>query len=316
MDPVLQRISIRTVPVPEIICDAVSAETVWKKLVDPASLYDEWALRINFLDPSESRLHLLTDNPDDPAAMLPLQCKKSDGSLRFIGSPFLERNRGFALPRAGDALGQLYRSLPRGTLLDDIAADDPARAELPVRPSDPAYVLDRAAVNYENRDSLYRFVPKNIRENLRKIGKKVAAGEITVTGSELGSTLARIRDLQRVRFGADSWLESPFIYDAFSNLAEISGSIGATTACISMQAGDAVIAGCISLRYRDTYYMLMEGVNSTASFSGLGSYLHFHCMADAFDAGCQRIDTGIGDCGWKERWGLEPLPQYLFENSV
>ena len=300
---------------PGIIGDVASAAGVWKKLVDPAGLYDEWALRINFLDSSEFALHLLTDDPDDPGAMLPLQRKRSDGSLRFLGSPFLERNRGFAMPHAVGALGQLYRSLPTATVLDDISGDDPARADLSLRPSDPAYILDRSAVNYENRDSLYRFVPKNIRENLRKIGKKIASGEIEARHAELDVTLARIRDLQRARFGEDSWLESPFIYTAFAGLDAISASIDAQTDCVLIEAGDTVIAGCISVRYRDTFYMLMEGVNSTASFSGLGSYLHYHCMANAFDEGCRRIDTGIGDCGWTERWGLEPLPQYLFENS-
>ncbi len=301
---------------PAIIGDAAGAESVWNKLVDPASLYDEWAMRINFLDSSEFALHLLTDDADSPGAMLPLQRKRADGSLRFIGSPFLERNRGFAAPQAGNALAQLYRGLPKGTVLDDISGDDPACAGLPLRPSDPAYVLDRSAVHYENRDSLYRFLPKGVKENLRKIGKKIASGEIAVFDSELGFTLDRIRGLQRARFGEDSWLESPFIYDSFANLGAISGSINATITCLSMQAGDTTIAGCISVRYRDTFYMLMEGVNSTTSFSGLGSYLHFHCMADAFDEGCQRIDTGIGDCGWKERWGLAPLPQYLLEISV
>ncbi len=301
---------------PEVIGDATGAQSVWNKLVDPANLYDEWALRINFLDPSEFTLHLLTDDPDNPGAMLPLQRKRSDGSLRFLGSPFLERNRGFALPQAVDALAQLYRSLPKGTMLDDISGDDPARADLSFRPSDPAYVLDRSAVGYENLDSLYRYVPKNIRENLRKIGKKIASGEIEVAPAELEFTLDRIKDLQRARFGEDSWLESPFICTAFASLDAVSASVDANTDCILMRASDAIIAGCISVRYRETFYMLMEGVIGTASFSGLGSYLHYHCMAHAFDQGCRRIDTGIGDCGWKERWGLEPLPQYLFENSA
>ncbi len=301
---------------PEIIGDTVVAATAWNKLVEPANLYDEWALRINFLDSAEFALHVLTDDPECPTAILPLQRKRSDGSLRFLGSPFLERNRGFALPQAVDALAQLYRGLPNGTVLDDICGDDPARNELSFRQSDPAYVLDRSAVNYENRDSLYRFVPKNIRENLRKIGKKITAGEIAVVDAGLGFALDRIRALQRLRFGEDSWLESPAIYRAIASLDAVAASIDAKTDCIVVTAGDEVIAGCISVRYRETFYMLMEGVNSTAAFSGLGSYLHYHCMAHAFDAGCQRIDTGIGDCGWKERWGLEPLPQYLFEISA
>lgn len=298
-----------------IINDAAVAEAAWKKLVQPTNLYDEWALRINFMDLAEHSLHLLIDDPDSPAVMLPLQRKRSDGSFRFIGSPFLERNRGFALPQHGGGLARLYRSLPNGTVLDDISADDPACIDLAMRQSDPAYVLDRAAVDYSARETLYQFLPKNIKENLRKIGKKIAAGEIQAKDSELGFTLDQIKRLQYTRFGDDSWLESPFIYQAIANLDAVAGSINATASCTLMQAGGDVIAGCISIRYRDYFYMLMEGVNSNASYSGLGSYLHFHCMADAFDGGCERIDTGIGDCGWKERWGLEPIPQYLFESS-
>ena len=96
----------------EIISDIGIAESVWKKMVCPANLYDEWAIRINFLDSSEYTLHMLTDNRERPAAMLPLQRKKSDGSLGFLGSPFLERNRGFASPQSAAELGRLYRSLP------------------------------------------------------------------------------------------------------------------------------------------------------------------------------------------------------------
>lgn len=291
------------------------AQSIWQKLVRPASLYDEWALRINFLDASENVLHILTDHPDNPGAMLPLQRKIADGGLRFIGSPFLERNRGFALPESAGTLEQLYRSLPAGTLLDDISGDDPACAASGFRPSDPAYILDRQAVNYENRDSLYRFLPKNIRENLRKIDKKIAAGEITAMETNLDSALGQIKRLQYARFGEDSWLESPHIYRAIARLDAIAAAINASVSCLSMQAADEVIAGCISVFYRGGYYMLMAGVNSSAAYSGLGSYLHYHCMAHAFDQGCEHIDTGIGDCGWKERWGLRPLPQYLFETG-
>ena len=300
---------------PEVISDTVEAETLWRKLVRPGNLYDEWAIRSNFLDAAEQALHVLTDDPDNPAAMLPLQRSRSDDSLRFIGSPFLERNRGFAAPGCADRLERLYRALPAGTLLDDIAGDDPACRGPAFRPSDPAYILDRQAVDYETPDSLYRFLPKNIRENLRKIGKKIAAGDISVMQSELGFTLDRVRHLQHARFGDDSWLESPHIYQAVSRLDAIAGSIGASVSCVSMQSGDEVIAGCISVSYRGGYYMLMAGVNSTDAFSGLGSYLHYQCMTEAFDQGCNHIDTGIGDCGWKERWGLRSVPQYLFEAS-
>ena len=271
-------------------------------------------MRINFLDASEYALHVLTDNVDRPSAILPLQRKQSDSSLRFIGSPFLERNRGFALPHSGDALMQLYGTLPKATLLDDISSDDPACIDLSFRQSDPAFVLDRSALDYKNRDSLYQFLPKNIKENLRKIDKKISSGEIAVKHSELGFTLDQIRRLQRARFGDESWLESPVIYGAISNLDAVARSINAKSCCILMQAGDDVIAGCISIRYQNCFYMLMEGVNSSSTYSGLGSYLHYHIMAFAFDEGCHRIDTGIGDCGWKERWGLEPQAQYLFEN--
>lgn len=298
---------------PRVIGDIGIAQTAWEKMVRPANLYDEWPIRINFFDACEYALHILTNDPDSPAAILPLQRSKTDGSLRFIGSPFLERNRGFALPGAERALAQLYRALPAGTVLDDISADDPACTDRGFRPSDPAYILDRQAVGYENPDSLYRFLPKNIRENLRKIGRKISSGEVSVTESDLGFTLDQVKRLQHARFGDDSWLESPHVYRAISNLKAVSASIDASVSCILMQAGNDVIAGCVSLCYRGSFYMLMAGVNSTASYSGLGSYLHYHCMTHAFDRGCEHIDTGIGDCGWKERWGLRPVPQYLFE---
>ena len=298
---------------PRVISDIEIAQAAWKKLVRPANLYDEWPIRINFLDASEYALHILTDNPDSPTAMLPLQRSKADGSLRFIGSPFLERNRGFALSGADSLLEQLYGALPNSTVLDDISADDPACAGSGFRPSDPAYILERQALDYKNPDSLYRFLPKNIRENLRKIGRRITSGEISVTESDPAFTLDQIKRLQHARFGQDSWLESAHIYRAISNLNAISASIDAPISCILMQAGSDVIAGCISLSYQGSFYMLMASVNN--SFSGLGSYLHYHCMTYAFDQGCERIDTGIGDCGWKERWGLRAVPQYLFEAS-
>ncbi|NND00183.1 MAG: GNAT family N-acetyltransferase [Gammaproteobacteria bacterium] len=299
---------------PTIISDVASAEALWNKLVRPVSLYDEWSMRVGFLDSSEYDLHLLTDDAGDSGAMLPLQRQRSDDKLRFIGSPFLERNRGYALPYATGALAELYHSLPKGTLLDDISAADPVCDDSSFRQSDPAYVLDRSSLDYQNRDSLYQFVPKNIRENLRKIGKRVDSGEIEIVPSELGFTLEQIKRLQHDRFGDDSWLESPAIYSAIANLDTVAKSIAASTDCTVMRTSDEIIAGCISMRYRDCFYMLTEGVKSTASLSGLGSYLHYHCMASAFDEGCRLIDTGIGDCGWKERWGLALVPQYLFEN--
>ena len=84
---------------------------------------------------------------------------------------------------------------------------------------------------------------------------------------------------------------------------------------VTLVSQNVVVAACISAIYHSTYYMLAAAAKHDPAWSGLGSYLYYTCMLRGFDAGCDQIDTGIGDCGWKERWGLQTIPQFLFSNK-
>ena len=247
--------------------------------------------------------------------MLPLQQSKESGKLSFIGAPFMERNRGFFRTGFEDKLCDAYLALPPGTELDDIAASDPITRSGFCTPGDPAYVLHKNHFDFQQPDDLYHYLPKNIRENLRKTRKKIEAGTLLVERPAPQEALKQARVLSKQRFGDDSWLEVPNVLNGFSELVRTGATFGVTLDAVTLVSEDVVVAASIAAIYRSTYYMLAAAVLHDPAWSGLGSYLYYTCMLHGFETGCDQIDTGIGDCGWKERWGLQTVPQFLFTND-
>jgi CelD/BcsL family acetyltransferase involved in cellulose biosynthesis len=297
------------------ISDPAIIQAAWQDLVHPEYLYDEWRFRRCFFDDKNQRLSVYVDNETAPTAMLPLQQHKDSGKLSFIGAPFMERNRGFCRTGFEDKLRDAYLALPHGTELDDIAPNDPITRSGYCIPGDPAYVLHRDQVDLQQPDGLYRYLPKNIKENLRKIRKKVDSGTLLVVHTSPQEALKQTRLLSRKRFSEDSWLEVPYVVDGFAELFRTGAEFGVTMDAVTLVSQNVVVAACISATYRSTYYMLAAAAEHDPAWSGLGSYLYYACMLRGFDAGCDQIDTGIGDCGWKERWGLQTIPQFLFSNK-
>jgi CelD/BcsL family acetyltransferase involved in cellulose biosynthesis len=297
------------------VSDPAVVQTAWQELVQPEYLYDEWRFRQCFLDHDHQRLSVYLDKEMAPDTMLPLQQCKITDELSFIGAPFMERNRGFCRPGFEDKLCNAYLALPQGTVLDDIAPNDPITRSGYCVPGDPAYVLHRDQVGLQQPDSLYRFLPKNIRENLRKTRKKIEAGTLFVEHPSPQEVLKQARALSHERFGDESWLEVPYVVNGFSELFRSGDVFGARMDTVSLVSQNVVVAASISVNYRSTYYMLAAAAKHDPAWSGLGSYLYYTCMLRGFEAGCEQIDTGIGDCGWKERWGLQTIPQFLYSSS-
>lgn len=276
------------------------------------NIYDEWEIRELFFDPEQYSLLFFVDDLSNPGALIPLQKSLNDNSLSFFASPFLERNRCFYKTGCESAVIHGYLGLPRNTKLDDIAMIDPICTSEYSKASDPAYFLEKTTINYTDDNSLYHYLPKNIRENIRKIRKKISSCELEEEHTDLPDAVTSIKGMLQGSFGADSWLESKKIHDAFLQLDSITEKIGGEVVSVSLKKDALTFGSCISVIYRDTFYMLMAGTNRSANLSGVGSYLYYYCMNLAFSLGCSRIDTGIGDCGWKERWKLQKEQQSIF----
>lgn len=284
-------------------------------MVQPEYLYDEWRFRQCFFDADQQQLRAYLDDTLAPGAMLALQQCRDSGKLSFIGAPFMERNRGFCRPGFEDKLRDIYLALPQGTVLDDIAPNDPITRSGFCVPGDPAFVLHRDHVGLQQPDGLYRYLPKNIRENLRKTRKKIEAGTLLVEHPSPQETLEQIRALAHARFGDESWLEVPYVANGLAELLRTGTEFGVTVDAVALVSQHVVVAACLSATYRSTYYMLAAAALHDPAWSGLGSYLNYASMLRGFELGCEQVDTGIGDCGWKERWGLQTIPQFLFTNS-
>ena len=73
-------------------------------------------------------------------------------------------------------------------------------------------------------------------------------------------------------------------------------------------------AASLSIKYNNIWYYLITGANFK-DFPGLGKYLVKANIDSAIQEGMSYFDAGLGDCGWKNLWHFDKIPQYLFKKE-
>ena len=114
-------------------------------------------------------------------------------------------------------------------------------------------------------------------------------------------------DLNLKNFGEKSSFHFPFRKEIFRDLLKLNYEPILLTSIIN----DKKEAVSFALKYKDKFISLNSGVNS-ASFPWLEKYLILKKVAKAIELKCRIFDACVGDCGWKENWHLEKIPQFKY----
>ena len=165
---------------------------------------------------------------------------------------------------------------------------------------------------------LERQLGKSLRTNIeyyeRKLGREGALEIRRFHGSadagwstaidDLGSVESKswqFREGGRLRFHGES-------NAAFWRSLLVSGRFGEAATAWVMYFNGEPVSFCFCLDCGATRYILANNYAQSVHRYSTGSVLYKHVFRDAFETRCiQRINIGLGDPGYKSRWGAQPV---------
>lgn len=301
-----------------IINNLEDVEQIWGTLVVPDTLYDEYAFRFSFFDSEESDLYVAVDSLHRPQVLLPLEQNKKTKTIRFIGTPFLERNRGFHASKSTADLVQLYEKVIATKLceLDDIATSDPVTKTQLTVGDESAYIYDFAKQKVSSVSDLHSIVSTRLAERL-VTAESYIDREICIEDVSQNETVDVLKEISFERFGEDSWLENPVISNAVRKLPQITTTqpLEVVSRILVTKTGHSV-GGHIGIVHNNTYYTLFSAARYAEALPEIGTLVHVTAFKMALESNCSYLDTGLGDCGWKTRWGFETVPQFKIIHTL
>jgi len=292
------------------VTDIRKAESVWRALSPQETVFDDWDFRCAFYKHEPYPLGFFVaeetsaSGQKELVGLMPLQLHPQHGWEFFAEDPS-EENRPFVRPGYEQIIPQLYAAIPAPAKCFDIAGEDDFTKNLPLE--DYVYFLpldDWADFNDYLRARLSSKKQRNFRSDLRKL----EPFKPTVRWNE-PSDLEEVFRLNTQKF-ADSYL------GADHERAGWRGLLGAGLNCqiVSVNLAGAVKAASFSIVYKDTYFYLINGLET--GVPGLGKYLNQVNIERAISLGAKFFDAGLGDCNWKEAWHFERRPQYNFIKPI
>ncbi|MCA9365703.1 hypothetical protein KC723_02315 [Candidatus Kaiserbacteria bacterium] len=301
----------------EITKDSKELAKVWEKLVNPQTIYDECEFRLAFFDSQKEEIMGVVDSLSQPNVLLPLQKNIATEKVTFISTPFMERNQGFCTEGNENKLLDIYTQVASNYeqyRLDDIAVSDPVTQTDRCIEDENYYVYDALKVGLNNLSELPSKMPK------RRLGRQLETAlgylesKVNIKSASLGETFLVIKNITKDRFGSDSWLEDDHIQSGALSLTNLPTKNKLEVYSYILEMNDKQIGGHIGVSYNDVYYALFSGAHYLDELTELPKLVHILNFKALLDAGLTNLDTGLGDCGWKENWGFESVAQYKFLN--
>jgi len=282
------------------------AKRLWNELTPRESIYDLWDFRECFYrhDPHPLRFYTVYED-GQPVALMPLQDNKDWGGLEFFAEEPTEENRIFFRPGYGALVPRLFEAAAKDGDLKcyDLSGDLEFITALPLE--DYKYVLPLDGLkNFD--DYLESRLSAKRRRSLRK---ELTVVEALKPSMEIDNQadLEILFELNVASFAGESYLRTEVERQPFRDLLKS----GLVWRIISVVIAGQKQAVSLSILYNDKWYYLLTGVNSR-QYPALGKYLNKINMEAAIKAGAAYFDAGLGDCGWKDIWHFDKIPQYEY----
>jgi hypothetical protein len=178
------------------------------------------------------------------------------------------------------------------------------------RPDGHIYELDLTGTPDDFRSrispSLLRHV-KYARSRLDRNHGSVAF-ERHVLGPSSGPVLETLRHIEETSWVAKESGDVKFVGDAnrafWTTLMQAKGRASDIVTWI-LRVGDRPIAFSAHVETRDTVFIIANGYDDQWKAFSPGSLLSHELLIDACRRGKKRVDWGIGDSGYKSRWGAQ-----------
>ena len=284
----------------KIIKDLAQAKEIWNQLSPKETLWDDWDFRYCFYKYCNWELFFYTGYfKGQVVGVLPLQYNPEKKSLEFFGGEYMEENKVLIKNGCEQFVPDFYKQIDEKSELGDISGQDLFTRNLPLQ--EYIYLYDLSGITI-----LEQFLNKYFDSDSRKKKKRLLKEEVEIIYNNFPD-LDLMIDLNIRNFGKESSFYKPFRKEIFHDLLKLKYEPVLLTSIINGKK-EAV---SFAIKYKDKFISLNSGVNS-ASFPWLEKYLILKKVAKAIELKCRVFDACAGDCGWKENWHLEKIPQFKF----
>lgn len=288
----------------KVISELAEAKKLWNLLSPQESIYDLWDFRFAYYQADLAPLKFQAAYEDGRAvALLPLQFSREYNCLEFFAEEFVEDNRLFFLPGYEKVIPDLYDNIKEKVKIYDLAGGDPYTEKMPLE--DYVYYLDLKNIN-SLEDYLKILSAKKRRNFSRDFRILEAQGDIRIVYNRF-SDFDNLFSLNHNRFGEESYLKEEKIKKVHRNLLKLPYD----WQMISLEVNGELAAVSLAVVYRETYYYLNSGADFL-KFPESGNYLNRLNLERALNLKAKIFNIGLGDCGWKKRWGFSTIPQYKY----
>lgn len=297
-----------------LITELKTAENLWREISPGRVIYDDFDFRYGFYKYEPYPLYFraayevesdaLGNIKEELIGLMPL-VDYEDYGHGFIAEEPCEENRVFIKPGREEIIKKLYESLEGKIQFYDVSGEDEFTTTLPIE--DYKYVLPLAGFKDFSNFLGERLSPKR----RRSLSKEIAAIEALKPEIVINdfNDLDNLFNLNVGSFAGESYLSHETERAPWRELVKASFN----WRLVSLRLEGKTVAASLSVLYKDYYHFLITGVDFT-SYLGLGKYLNKINIEEAIKSGAKYFDAGLGDCGWKNLWHFDKIPQYEYVN--
>lgn len=299
-----------------VVEDLKTAEHLWREISPRQVIFDDWDFRCVFFKHEPHPLcfraaYDVKDGQEELVGLMPL-VDYGEVGIGIIAEEPSEENRVFIKPGHEDVVKLLYESLSHKDQAEknkiqfyDISGEDEYTKSLPLE--DYKYVLPLAGLDNFVDFLKIRLAAKR-RRSLEKELAAIANLNLEVVVNDF-SDLENLFKLNVGNFVGESYLIKEEERAPWRELLEKPFAWQLT----SLRSHGKTIAVSLAVLYNGYWHYLLTGT-SFKTYPGLGKYLTKVNIEAAIAAGANYFDAGLGDCGWKNLWHFDMIPQYEFVN--
>lgn len=294
-----------------VIRDLKTAASLWQEISPRRVIFDDWNFRYGFFKYEPYPLcfraaYATSEGQEELVALMPL-VEYPEYGHGFISEEPCEENRVFVKAGHEEAIKLLYESLSKTekTQFYDISGEDEYTKSLTLE--DYKYVLPLSEFNSFSDFMNARLTPKR-RHSLAKELAAIANLNPEVVDNDFAD-LDILFQLNVGSFADESYLTKEAERKPWRELVKEPFDWHLT----SLRIEGKTVAVSLAVLYNGYWHYLLTGVDFK-TYPGLGKFLNKTNIEKAIAAGAKYFDAGLGDCGWKNLWHFDQIPQYEYLN--
>lgn len=294
-----------------VVTDLKTAASLWQEISPRRVIFDDWNFRYGFFKYEPYPLcfraaYEVASGREELVALMPL-VEYPEYGHGFISEEPCEENRVFVKAGHEEAIKLLYESSNKTekTQFYDISGEDEYTKSLTLE--DYKYVLPLSSFNSFSDFMSIRLSPKR-RHSLEKELAAIEALNPEIIDNDFND-LDILFTLNVGSFAGESYLTKEAERKPWRELIKEPFDWHLT----SLRIEGKTVAVSLAVLYNGYWHYLLTGVDFK-TYPGLGKFLNKINIEKAIEAGAKYFDAGLGDCGWKNLWHFDQIPQYEYLN--